>query len=136
MRVGIHEHRVDRTGYKESIRMGDNLGHRDFCLWDSGHNSSSDVLFWNRADHWLPRLGRSDRALVFCIRDAQRWWFSLANIAEHALWDGGSIPLGEPAFECSFVDPDPGDFSFPGGHFGTRALLLSQTIPPFRLGAD
>ena len=61
---------------------------------------------------------------------------SLANIGERALWDGGSVPLGEPAFECAFADPNPGDSSSPGGHFGTRPLFRSQTIPSLRLGAD
>ena len=48
----------------------------------------------------------------------------------------GNLPIGEPAFECSFADPNPGDSSSPGGHFGTRPLFRSQTIPSLRLGAD
>ena len=31
-----------------------------------------DVLFWNRADHWLPYFDRRDRALCFCVSDTQR----------------------------------------------------------------
>src|SRR6266498_5513400 len=130
MRVGIHEYRVDRTGYKESIRMGDNLGHRDFCLWDSGHNSSSDVLFWNRADHWLLDLGRRNWTSVFCFRCAQRRRVSLADTCESALRNGGNLFIGEPAFGYSLAEPSAGDFSTPRERFGVCSLLLSQAIPP------
>ena len=37
----------------KNIHMRDRLEHPDFSLWDSGHNPSSDVLFWNHADYWL-----------------------------------------------------------------------------------
>jgi hypothetical protein len=46
--------------------MGDRLEHRDFCLWDSGHDPSSHVLFWTS---W----SRESRTLLLRFRHAPFW---------------------------------------------------------------
>ena len=97
---------------------------------------SSDVLFWNRADHWLLDLGRRNWTSVFCFRCAQRRRVSLADTCESALRNGGNLFIGEPAFGYSLAEPSAGDFSTPRERFGVCSLLLSQAIPPFDLAAN
>ena len=116
--------------------MADTLERGSFCLRDFSRHSSPDVLFCNRGCHRLLGFSCGNRAFGLCHPGAEHRGLSLAGTREFALCNSGSLPVGEPALECSFAESAPGNFSPPGRHSGTRSLLSPQAIPPFRLVGD
>ena len=81
-----------------------------FCLRDFSRHSSPDVLFCNRGCHRLLGFSCGNRAFGLCHPGAEHRGLSLAGTREFALCNSGSLPVGEPALECSFAESAPGIF--------------------------
>src|ERR1043166_4918261 len=107
-----------------------------FCLRNSGHRPSANLLFWNRDYYRLRGFGRGNCAFGLCLSHAQHWGFSLAHALVCYLRNGGNLSVNESALEPFLAGSAPGDSSPPGRHLATQSLFSAETITSFHLAVD
>src|SRR5690349_424358 len=107
-----------------------------FCLRNSGHSPSANLLFWNRDYYRLGGFGRGNCTSGLCVSHAQHWGFCLAHALVCCLRNCGNFSAGESALEPFLASSAFGDSSALGRHLATRSLFSPETIASFHLAAD